>query len=994
MGDLLIYTASADLTLLRAIFNGVAMICALTTFIWGFALLASTWRITHSVAASSIEAPSGQSGSILSRGSMGALMPLILAMLLTLPGLQSRVTIESTSNGSATVIDNVPFIIAVIPAAGSLVSKEVGAVVSTAFQNVGTDYAALSSGVNGFINPLKVLLSSRSAMLRLSGIDSEVKALVSSCLGSDAGVDYALISRLVMNAGNSGATSAQTVPIFGISSTSVGALLYQASQNTNGMVTGLGPAGVVLNCADAAQLVMNNIDTAIGSPEFARVVQGAVNGMDQPITGAAYDIGTVARQYTALRTANTVTNTLAGGAAQAQAELINLLFAEMVDVNLGCLRADGQDKVACEAAMVQAAEVERTNIQAAAKEVPMLQYAGSFANYILALIIGLGPVVVMFMMFAGVNAGKSIKTAVHIMVWPLLVLNVGAELVNGMVAISIANFMNSVAQGGFISQASAVTVYKQLSLQIGTASHIMASLPILMALIFSLGEASTLASTQSALPPKSQEAADAATPKPMEGASLVRGTSMATVSHMSSGYGLKVQGGVDAVSSSVELGSKREQANRSIANAFTRQQTISEGETNLADWSDALRTGKSSSLRVDDRVLKSVGKRLEAATREGQDTSVGTGVSSTKATTVNAGASVKLGAGGGTRGFGLSGGADIGGGAQAQDGLQTSHGSDNRNSISRSRALSKALNDELSHAEARGYSADTVAELRRSAGLQRNYQELLSESSSNTDTSLQAVEESASFVAYAQRNIGGVEVANAYNRNAEFGMYQATEGKALDANPRFDKYRAKAAERMDSLTTDAIGGDQGARDAVVRYAAAADMALDKDAAPSDRLAATQFLNNSVGLMLGKSVKLGSPQLRDVNLSAPADRTGVNAGALSARGASMRGPAPMPTGATPELRRLVGERNAEGGPDASQTLNEANRQQLAAVDAGLNPYGASRIDTRAARAVGEALKPTRTGEANTTQLGAVNKSEQPQVEPGPPAAALPANSPTR
>lgn len=976
MGDLVIYTASADLTLLRAIFNGVAMICALTTFIWGFAILASTWRITHSVAASSLEGTSGQSGAILSRGSMGAVVPLILAMLLTVPGLQSRVIVESTFTGAATVIDNVPFVIAVIPAGGSLVSKEVGAVVTTAFQAVGTDYPALSASNNGFINPLKVLLSSRSAVLRLSSIDSEIKSVVASCLGSDAGVDYALITRLVMNAGNTGATAAQTAPIFGVTQTSVGALLYQAAQNTSGLVNGLGPAGSVLNCPDAVQLVINDIDAAIGSTEFARVVQGSVNGMDQPVSGAAFDVTTLQRQYTALRTANTVTNTLAGGAQQAQAELINLLFAELVDVNLGCLRADGPDKVACEAAMVQAAEVERTNIQAAAKEVPMLQYAGSLANQLLALIIGLGPVVIMFMMFAGVNAGKSIKTAVHIMVWPLLVLNVGAELVNGIIGISIANFMSSIAQGGFISQASAVTVYKQLSLQIGTASHIMASLPVLMAIIFSMGEASALTSTASSLPPKSTDVANNATPKPIEDASLVRGTSMATVSHMASGYGLKVQGGVDAVSASVELGSKREQANRSISNAFTKQRTVSEGETNLADWSDALRTGRSSSLRVDDRVLQSVNRRLEASSRDGSDTNISTGVSSSKATTVDAAGGVRLGgglsAGSGSRSGGFSGGLDASGNVRAQDGLQTSKGSDVRDSYSRSKALSQALNDELQHAEAAGYSKETVDELRRSVGLQRNYQSLVSDSSSNSDTSLQAVEESKNFVTYAQRNIGATEIASAYNRNAEFGLYQATEGKALDANPSFAKYREKASARMDTLATDAVGGDQGAKDAVVRYAAAADMALDEQASPKDRLAATQFLNNSVGLMLGKSVKLQSPDLKEANIAAPSDRTGVNASSLHRRGAGMRGPAPMPTGPTAELKKAAGERVAEGGPSGGQILNEANRQQMAAVDAGLNPYGGSRVDTRAARAAGEAIKPTDEGVSNSTQVGQVNK----------------------
>ena len=178
MGTLTIYIASADLTTLSAIFNGVAMICTQTTMIWGFALLASTWRIVSTVTSATIETSSGKAGSVLTRGSYSAIMPLIFAMLLTFPGFQSKVQVESTLNGNVTTIANVPVIIAAIPAAGSLMSTQVGAVVTTAFQSVGTDYPALSAGANGFINPLKVLLSSRTAILRLGSIDSQVKTLV------------------------------------------------------------------------------------------------------------------------------------------------------------------------------------------------------------------------------------------------------------------------------------------------------------------------------------------------------------------------------------------------------------------------------------------------------------------------------------------------------------------------------------------------------------------------------------------------------------------------------------------------------------------------------------------------------------------------------------------------------------------------------------------------------------------------------------------------
>jgi conjugal transfer mating pair stabilization protein TraG len=185
----------------------------------------------------------------------------------------------------------------------------------------------------------------------------------------------------------------------------------------------------------------------------------------------------------------------------------------MVQNDLNCLRATSNDLTQCEATALQAAEVERNNIQEAASEVPMLRYAGSFGNYLIALIIGLGPVIIMFMMFAGVDAGKSVKTAAHIIVWPLLVVNVGAELVNAMISIDIANYLQSIRQGGWISQATTFAAYKELSLQIGTGSHIMASLPVLMSLIFGLGESSAMTSVASTIAPRSNDTTENLAPK-------------------------------------------------------------------------------------------------------------------------------------------------------------------------------------------------------------------------------------------------------------------------------------------------------------------------------------------------------------------------------------------------------------------------------------------------------------------------------------------------
>ena len=208
MGTWTIYTAGADVSLLAAILNGVAMICAQAAFIWGFAILASLWRVIHATTSGAVNAGTGQGGAALTRGTYGAVVPLILAMMLTAPGMMCTVQVENNATSTVTAVANVPFAIAVIPAAGSLMATNVGALVTTAFSTANPNYDVISASGNGFLDPMKRLLGARTAILRLGGLDTEIKALESACLGPDAGLDYTQVNHLVMDAGNTGATAA------------------------------------------------------------------------------------------------------------------------------------------------------------------------------------------------------------------------------------------------------------------------------------------------------------------------------------------------------------------------------------------------------------------------------------------------------------------------------------------------------------------------------------------------------------------------------------------------------------------------------------------------------------------------------------------------------------------------------------------------------------------------------------------------------------------
>jgi len=415
----IIYT-SANTAVLQAILNGVAMVANLDSLIWGVAIAAGVWQIVMGISKAPLDAAkTGQSTMTLN--SISIILALVLAMALTSSQMKTKVIVENQVTGVATEIANVPFIISVIPASASILAKEIGTAIEQAYQGTNAQYSIISSGQNGFITPLKVLLSARTAMGKLGDVNSQIKQVVNDCLGPDSNVDYAALNAQVMYAGNITPTaSAQFVSINGSTmQTSIGALLSQAALNPTAKVNITIPDGStdLPSCVDAVNFVNANITTAMNSTNYIRAAVGATNNQDDPTSGANNSFENAAAQYNAIRTMNTTTTgNLAGGVAQSTAEMINLMFYSTVKENMDCIKSNGDSKTQCLAQMAVVDAQEQTNIDNAANASIALAYAGQFGNIFLALIIGLSPVIIIFMMFAGVNAGKNIKVATHMIV--------------------------------------------------------------------------------------------------------------------------------------------------------------------------------------------------------------------------------------------------------------------------------------------------------------------------------------------------------------------------------------------------------------------------------------------------------------------------------------------------------------------------------------------------------------------------------------------------
>ncbi|MDN4571875.1 type VI secretion protein [Pandoraea cepalis] len=892
------------------------MVCKQNAMIWGFAVAVAIWRLLSTVTTATLRSPSGQGAATLATGPLHALMPLALAMLLTNTLLQGTVQIQSRNTGAVTKVDNVPLAISIIPAAASQLSMDLNEVFATAFQTVDMEYPTISATTNGFLNPLKTLLSARTAMVRLAGIDSKVKTVLSSCFGPDSGADYAKVQDMVLNTGNSGAKAAQSIPINGVNPTSLGALLYQASLNTTGLVNDVGMSDYdFLPCPDAAYKVADDITNALNSLEFTRVVQGAVNGMDQKLPNADYSFNSIAAQYNAIATANTLGGVFAGGAAQANAEFMNLLFAEMVQSDLNCLRAFGENLTQCQATALQAAEIERNNLQQAASEVPMLRYAGSFGNQLIALIIGLGPVILMLMMFAGTEAGKCVKTAAHIMVWPLLVVNVGAELVNAMQTIEVANFLQALRQGGWISQASTFAAYKELSLQIGVGSHVMASLPVLMSIIFGLGQSSAMTSVAATIAPKSQNTTDNVAPAPSATRPMFENSSIAQATQMANGQAsLKMNGALDAVSASSTFGNMSRDASRSLTKAQTQTEAIEAGQQNLRQWSEAAQKHDFTSFGIDRATGEDIVKNWEIRRNASQSQHAGAGVTAAKGNENNAGAAMQLGisAGAGTRGASASVSGEISGQAatNAFDRLQRTDDAGQNMSYDDSKALSQAIHDTISSRQTSGSGQQLAKDLSQTLQTQDTFQRTVSEVKSVSDATSSALHDSSSFV-QASAQIKAPEILWQRSANPEFGMFQVLQGRAFEESPSAQKYMQQAASDAARGVTNTVVNSPEGQQAVNRHRAAVLMAQDGNASVSDRARATQYLADEAQAMQHMRFTPGDTSMKNFTVGSPSDRTGVDPNAL--RGVVQRGTPALPLAAV-QVAPTQAPRPTAGGID--------------------------------------------------------------------------------
>ena len=853
----------ADSQLLYVIFNGVAMICQQTTFIWSVASLAGTVQIILMSTKATLEASSG-GAAVLVKGWMNIFVAFMFALALTSPSLKGTVTTENVLTGQQTTIDNVPGLISVVPFVASTMADTLGGFVETAFQGSNAEAAYLASRGNGFLNPLKTLLSARSAIDKLPGITSQINSVVSQCLDSASNIDYAAVNALVLNAGNAtagGASSSQSLQISNssVSASSIGALLYQVSLNTTGFVTDL-PSGVnsnvdALSCANAAAQVASNINTALGSNVFAVAVAGAVSNADTP-SQQTYTLDRLNSVYLGVRQSSSVLNSLASGVDQANTEMLNLLFQSVVKDNLDCLKSDGVNKAQCLATMELRKATEQANIDNASGGQLAVQFAGQFGNYMLALIIGLSPIMILFMMFKGVNSGKSITVAVHMIVWPYLVTNVGGALINGMIYYNVGNFIASLGQGGFINQMTAAEIYRNFSMQIGAASALMATLPVLMTTIFALSESAAIVSLGGKMSGADHFDEKLLAPQAVSNSAMTRsGELMSSSLQLGGGAINKMTGAFEGVASAQSFGSSAREVSSSTNLAIQDSTQVSSGEREVRNWQEAFKSGDYSRLGVSTEVGRQVrdsyASNLEA--QKSSEESLSRGETSQNSLSASAGSEIGVGLTG--LSMGIKGG--VKGQHESTDKLDAQ--SMKAQSTREADTLSAAT-EEISKRMSRGEEGrDATHFLERSSGLMKEFATSSSHAESLNSTSSDALKSGEGFVSESNK-IGPQELAFHSANNTRYQQFldQSTADVQFEDASKFKRYRDLANQDMNSDVI-ARATNPYARNAIVNHRAMVRMAQDSDLKTHDRLAAQDYLASEGLALSGLSIQGASPK---------------------------------------------------------------------------------------------------------------------------------------
>jgi hypothetical protein len=596
----------SDVGLLATIFNGQAMLVSdgeSLNYYWVAIAVAAIVGLFFGIAKRLLN-PNNQAA--LRHVGVNFIVGILLVIVYTT--MTARIIVQSERDGSVAAVDNVPVVSFITPVLMSSLSIDFSRKMETAYQAVNANYTMLGGTTNQtFGEPLRALLSMRTALTRLPRIQSDLRAIVGSCI--DNGADLATLNQKISFAGNAlagGGTALESLSIMGTTvPTSVGVLLKAASQNTTAFVTDMTPPDgntVALSCESAVEIVVGEINAAFSSQMFStNGARAPANAIDRA-SSTEYTFDLLGNTYAGLRNFALTTGMTAVGADKANAEMINLIFGQELMRNLDCLKEGGSNKTTCLASAGLANAIEQGNIDAAANGSAFMSGFGAFADALFAVIIGLSPVFIIVMIFLGQNLYKMAYAYLQTMIWSVLVYNFGAVLVNAIIMYRISAGLSSLAGNAIINQAAAVEAYRLLSLQVGAAASLLTSLTLLVPTLFSLSQSATMAGIGRQVVGQDRFNEKAVAPTLVETSPMTRISPIADTSLTPTGGAItKTIGSVAGAEAQMRLMESNQQFQRAQEHQRSLSHRVEDQVTHSKDFFRSVVDGKGTSVGITKR---------------------------------------------------------------------------------------------------------------------------------------------------------------------------------------------------------------------------------------------------------------------------------------------------------------------------------------------------------------------------------------------------------
>lgn len=849
----------SDVQLLANIFNGQAMLVSNVTAVNNYWLAIALAAFSGLFFAVVSKLNNLDNKVVLNGAWMNFVAGIILVMMFT--GLTGRVLIQSERDGTTKAVDNVPVLSFAVPVLMSNLSVDFARTMETAYQPPFAVYTMLGGTSNqSFGEPLRALLSTRTALLRLPQIQSDLREVIGACI--DSSYNYAKVNQMVMFAGETaagGGASTDSVGIMGLSvPTSVGVLLKQAAANTSAYVTGLTPpsaATVALSCPNAVDLVVAEIDAAFGSSIFSSNATRAPGNAADSITKTDYSFDVLSNIYGNVRNFAAATGADAVAASQANAELINMIFNQEIMRDLDCLKEGGSNKTTCLGTASLANAIEQGNIDAAANGSAFLASFGAFADSLFAVIIGLTPVYIIVMIFLGQKLSRMMFAYLQTMLWSVLVYNFGAVLVNSIILYKISAALQALAGGSIINQADGMEAYRILSMQVGASASMLTSLTMLIPTLFSLSQSATMAGVASKSTGQDRYNEKAVAPDLIAPAPILRMHSPAEATPTPGGPAVtKIAGAVEGTNASVQLG----RLTREFQEASEQQARVEHYVQDRVEKSNEFAQRASHGTLEDDRLSDEARKALQVAYSESERASQreqdSSGVNyqnrKYKGHDVAIGGSIGFSAG--PSGAGPSGGVNLS--SNSKRGSDTSTSTDEGTSRQTSAESAYARDQQAINSLTRMKQHSTSTS--ESTAIDAAIREVKAHAVSDTDVrslsnSARNTASLANNISALSNNVGDQQIALASHNNPSFNRLM-NDSQIRSLGPEFDNAYKQSRQYLDSGNSVHFSGPnaQQAKHNTASIRALSNMAADTNIDPQKRAQAVQILASGLAAVTG------------------------------------------------------------------------------------------------------------------------------------------------